>query len=289
MKCAGEGLRDFPAKDDAGHFVLTCDAASLALSDDLIGIQAEIRTKFNQRKHSQSWPFLVSALVALISGILWFWYFLLRRIRELREAIVASSTPYTHTTDHLSAPQMHTSPHAIFLDQYKVAAGEGAFVELKLRLLADKIPSLQRYTHAQRLEDIEAEVATHFGDALSEEDKQTLALCRQLRNKILHCNFSSAREKLEELGIKQQSGGIGRTDLAGMNSSDMRTKVKATIAGEPGTSVPVMASPTTTAGSVFGWLLEVGNAGDLLAAANAFRRASVIVDQLAVVSATEKY
>lgn len=283
VKCVEEGHREFPAKESAGHFVPTCDAASLALLDDLIGIQAEIHAKFNQRRHSQGWPFLVSAVVALISGIPWFWYFLLRRIRELREAIVASNIPLTHYTDHLSMPQMHTSPHAIFLDQYKVAAGEGAFVELKLRLLADKIPSLQKYTHAQKLEDIETEVAAHFRYALSEEDKKTLALCRQLRNKILHCNFSAAREKLAELGIEQQSGGVRRVDLARMSSPEILLKVKDAIAGEPGTSVPVVASPTTTAGSVFGWLIEVGNAGDLVAAANAFRGASVIVDRLAVV------
>jgi hypothetical protein len=42
----------------------------------------------------------------------------------------------------------------MFLEQYKTAAAEGAVVELKLRLLAGKIPALQQYTHQKRLEDI---------------------------------------------------------------------------------------------------------------------------------------
>jgi len=45
------------------------------------------------------------------------------------------------------------SPSEIFFVQYKAAAAEGAAVELKLRFLADKIPALQRYAHAQNLED----------------------------------------------------------------------------------------------------------------------------------------
>ncbi len=179
---------------------------------------------------------------------------------------------------------MQVPPHTIYLDQYKVAAGEGAFVELKLRLLADKLPALQLYAHTQRLEDIEAEVGTYFGSALSDDEKNTLALCRQLRNKILHCNFSVAREKLAELGAKPRAGGVRKVDLAELSPAGMLFKTRDAIAGKPDTSVAVAASPTTDAGNVFGWLLEVGEAGDLLAAIEAFRGAAAIVDRLAVVS-----
>ena len=86
-----------------------------------------------------------------------------------------------------------------------MAAADGAVIELKLRLLADKTPGLQEYAHVQKLEDIEAEVARHFGSSLSEADKKTLSLCRQLRNKVLHCNFRAARDKLEELGRRDTS------------------------------------------------------------------------------------
>jgi hypothetical protein len=74
---------------------------------------------------------------------------------------------------------------ASFLEPFKVAAAEGAVVELKLRLLAGKVPALQKYVHQKKLQDIEDDLAKHFGDALSDDGKETLSLCRQLRNKVL--------------------------------------------------------------------------------------------------------
>jgi len=44
---------------------------------------------------------------------------------------------------------------ALFLDAFKTAAAEGAAVELKVRLLAGKIPALQKHAHRIVLEDIE--------------------------------------------------------------------------------------------------------------------------------------
>ena len=83
---------------------------------------------------------------------------------------------------------------ALFLEPFKAAAAEGAVVELKLRLLAGKVPALQKYAHQKKLEDIEDDLAKHFGDALSADEKETLRLCRQLRNKVLHSDFRAARE-----------------------------------------------------------------------------------------------
>lgn len=177
---------------------------------------------------------------------------------------------------------MESPPHTVFLEQYKFASGEGAVVELKLRLLADKIPSLQKFAHVQRLEDIENEIAQYFGKTLSDKDKNTLALCRQLRNKILHCNFSVARQKLAELGTESPSGGVKKVDLAALNHAQVQSKAEKAIAGNPDTFVYVSDSPTTNAASVFGWLLEVGASGDLIAAVKSFREAAAIVDQLAV-------
>jgi hypothetical protein len=48
---------------------------------------------------------------------------------------------------------------ALFLEPLKAAAAEGAIVELKLRLLAGKVPALQKYAHQKKLEDIEDELA----------------------------------------------------------------------------------------------------------------------------------
>ena len=174
---------------------------------------------------------------------------------------------------------MLSPPHAAFLEQFKLASGEGAAVELKLRLLADKIPTLQRFAHAQKLEDIENEIAQHFDYALSEAEKSTLALCRKLRNKILHCNFSVARERLVDLGAEPQSAGVRKIDLTGISANEIRTKVEQAIVQNQGTTVS--GAPSTQPGSVFGWLLEAGAADDFQKAASAFRNAAAIVDRLA--------
>lgn len=163
---------------------------------------------------------------------------------------------------------------------YKIAAGEGAIVELKLRLLADKIPALQQFAHQQRLQDVETAIAQHFGTVLSAEDMSTLKVCRQLRNKLLHCDFNVAREKLEKLGARPRSGGVRKVDVSGLSGRQMREKLVAAFANSPGTSEIVADIETQKPGSIFGWLLEMGNGGDFQLAENAFIAAAAIVDRL---------
>jgi hypothetical protein len=174
----------------------------------------------------------------------------------------------------------------LFLPEYKAAAAEGAVLELKLRLLADKVPALQSFAHAQRLEDIETQIAQHFGAALTDEKKKTLGLCRTLRNKILHGNFHAAREKLTELGIETQRGGVKTVDLVGLSNNQMTEKITHAIAGAPGSYEPVADTEAKAPGSVYGWLLEAHTAGDFRQAVGAFQQAAVIVDRLAVVPGT---
>src|SRR5271165_2838126 len=101
----------------------------------------------------------------------------------------------------------------LFLERFKAAAAEGAAVELKLRVLAGKVPGLEKYAHQKHLEDIEGELAKHFGAALSVEEKETLRFCRQLRNKVLHSDFYAMREKLKELGQQPGRAGVTKIDF----------------------------------------------------------------------------
>jgi hypothetical protein len=80
----------------------------------------------------------------------------------------------------------------MLLEPFKAAAAEGAALELKLRLLAAKIPKWQHYAYQAKLEDIEADIAQHYVGALSVEEKEVLKLCRQLRNKVLHIDLGVA-------------------------------------------------------------------------------------------------
>jgi len=170
----------------------------------------------------------------------------------------------------------------MFLEPFKTAAAEGAVVELKLRMLAGKIPALKQYVHEKDLSDIEAEVTQHFAASLSVEEKETLRLCRQLRNKVLHSDFRAARGKLNELGIETPSGEVKKIDIPVVTIAEVSRKVREATEGVQG-SFEYVADRSSSSGDVYGWFLEAGSAGDFEKASNAFRQAVVIVDRLSVI------
>jgi hypothetical protein len=170
----------------------------------------------------------------------------------------------------------------MYLEPFKAAAAEAAVVELYLRLLAGKHPALQKYAHQKRLEDIETELVVLFDGSLSVEEKETLRLCRQLRNKVLHTDFCAARGKLNELGIEAASGGVVKIDIPEASIAAISQKIRDVRAGTEGTLV----SDTSSTGDigVFGWFLEAGSAGDFEKARNVFKGAAAIVERLAGLS-----
>jgi len=167
----------------------------------------------------------------------------------------------------------------LFLERFKAAAAEGAAVELKLRVLAGKVPGLEKYAHQKQLEDIEGELGKHFGAALSAEEKETLRLCRQLRNKVLHSDFYAMREKLKELGQQPGRVGVTKIDFPVPTVAEFARKMEAVKAGTEGTVITDTSS--TEAGGIYGWLFEVGGAGDFERACDAFKKSQAIVDRLA--------
>ena len=170
----------------------------------------------------------------------------------------------------------------IFEQQYKDAAAEGALVELRLRLLADKLPDLRSVAHDEKLEKVENLICEHFADALTDDEKAALGLCRQLRNKVLHCDFRAARGKLERLGTDAQRGGAKRVALHGLLGNQMAEKLARAEAGDE-TAFEYVAD-LQGPGTVFAWLIEAGGAGDFNQAAEAFSRASQILHRLACIT-----
>lgn len=169
----------------------------------------------------------------------------------------------------------------MFLEAFKGAAAEGAAVELKLRLLAGKIPALEDYAHQKMLQDIENEIAHHFGMSLSDDEKETLRLCRQLRNKILHSDFRAARVKLHELGMETLPGGVKKIGIPDPSLAAISQKVGDAMIEKGRTFRYVADTSSTDEGGVYGWFLEAGQAGDFQKATDAFRKAATIVDRLA--------
>jgi hypothetical protein len=125
----------------------------------------------------------------------------------------------------------------MFLEPFKAAAAEGAVVELKLRLLAGSIPALQAHAIKQRLEDVENPVIDHFAGSLSAQDAETLRLCRQLRNKVLHADFRAARGRLNELGVETTSGEVKKVDIPVVSVAAIPEKIRGVQAGTEGTFV----------------------------------------------------
>jgi cell division protein FtsL len=74
--------------DLSRYGTLVCDAAELSDLEELKGIQAQIVQTHNDVRSSKKWPYSIAVLVILFSSIPWAWYFLLRRVRELRDVIV---------------------------------------------------------------------------------------------------------------------------------------------------------------------------------------------------------
>src|SRR5258708_606646 len=167
-----------------------------------------------------------------------------------------------------------------FEEQYKAAAAEGARYELRLRLLADKLPEIQQLAHSKRLESIELLIVKHFADALTEGERETLEISRQLRNKILHCDFRPTRNKLQQLGMEPRRGDVKKVNIVGLSRTEIIEKIERAAASVPGTFAYV-ADSGGEAGGVLGWLFELGQADDFKRAASAFARAAAIVDRLA--------
>jgi hypothetical protein len=167
----------------------------------------------------------------------------------------------------------------MFLEPFKAAAAEGAVVELKLRLVAAKVPALQKYAHKKHLESIEDDLAEHFAASLSAEERETLRLCRQLRNKILHTDFRAARDKLNDLGEETQSGGVRKIDIPVVSIAAISEKIAAARAGTEG--VLVGDTSSTAEGTIYGWFLEAASGDIFRKACAAFRSAAAIADRLA--------
>ena len=89
-KCIEEGNQETLAKSFGG--VLVCDPVALVSLDDGRELSRNIQTQLaatqRELKESESWSVPAAVVILLLSCLPWAWYFLLRRVKELREAIM---------------------------------------------------------------------------------------------------------------------------------------------------------------------------------------------------------
>lgn len=153
------------------------------------------------------------------------------------------------------------NPVERYILQYGNAAGWGALLELELRLLAAVTPGLEQHVHARFLEDVEEGICIAHAVRLTEAEIDFLKRVRQLRNKILHCEFRVARALIDDFRGEARVGRVVELNL------ETKTSAKVLEASGP-------------EASIFGWLLELGASGDFADAASAFHKARVLVQRL---------
>lgn len=70
---------------------LLCDPEELSRSNDrseLRGVQGQLVRTQRELLDSEQWPIFVGITIALLMSVPWTWYFILRRLKEIREAIL---------------------------------------------------------------------------------------------------------------------------------------------------------------------------------------------------------
>lgn len=76
------------------------------------------------------------------------------------------------------------------VEVYKNLAAIAAEYEFRLRLLANQTPDLQKYAAKSNFTEIEKKVFKKFQSEISEEERVFLATTPELRNKVIHGEFS---------------------------------------------------------------------------------------------------
>ena len=183
--------------------------------------------------------------------------------------------------EFVPAPQLQ----AIY-EQYAVAAGHAALVELKLRLLASRTPGLERAAVKQHLEDVEEKLAAAYPNYIPDESLDLLKKSRGLRNKLLHADFEHAKRKLSDLGGGPRDGGVRRIDLG--DARDASSIIERIAEGLAGGGTPVSSTNSTVEGTIFGWLLETAQSGVLVDSISVFKQVEQFIDHVIDASAREE-
>lgn len=165
---------------------------------------------------------------------------------------------------------------------FKTASGEAALFELRLRMLAGNTPVLQDLPIDANLAAVRDALVEQRQSDVSGRDADVLLQACRLRNKLLHCEFSEARKRLDEADPKHRGGGGAQLDVGGLDAAAMSERIAmATAGGDAGLTL-LTGTKTKTHRDVYGWLLEMHGANEFQEAGKIFRDATSILDRLSV-------
>lgn len=164
---------------------------------------------------------------------------------------------------------------AIAESKFKLASGEAALFELRMRMLAGTLTGIQDKKIDISLGELCTTLCQYYEKYLTAEQARLLKLACTLRNKMLHCEFSTARRKLNEINPQTRGGGVSRLDFG----TDVG-KVLDAIAGRDVGQRPIADTTTRTLRDVFGWLQDFHRAEEFAEATSLFEQANNLLNQL---------
>ena len=134
-------------------------------------------------------------------------------------------------------------------DLFEKVVGKAGLFELRGRLLAGRTSGLEGYSCCEKFYDTETQLLQYFDSKLTDSEKVILSNARKIRNKLLHCDFSPATDRIEKLIGKSLDGGVIHLNLDDYKATPVK-----------GQSNP----------SLFGSFLEFWNSGALEEAYDVF-------------------
>ena len=184
----------------------------------------------------------------------------------------------------------------VAFDAFSEVGKHAVIVELSMRLMANKIPELKAYAHANRISETEAALLPYLVEKnlMTEAEKSHLEFSRKIRNKIFHCEFETAVKLIEELrGKPLQKGIVTGAKIDELEGKDILEKILNFASGvQSGKAVKgsfkVEESTTVDAG-IFGWLLEAHAKGALNEGISVVRESVSVLDRVFNIMAKQDY
>lgn len=171
--------------------------------------------------------------------------------------------------------------------QFKNASGEVATFELRMRILAGNISPTRDYKIRTDLSKLIEPISLYFQSTLMAKEKEFLEKVCKLRNKLLHCEFSTARECLNDIEPKIRNGEVKAINIEGLNDAEARAKIIQVIAGTEVGQTKGADTETSTHKDIYGWLLDYQQANGFEETAKIFQQANSILERLVLKLANE--
>lgn len=166
-------------------------------------------------------------------------------------------------------------PSDALIAVFREAAGWAAAYELAMRMLADRTSGLEALSLAKSFQQVEDAVRAHFKVHLTQADDHLLDNIRPIRNKLLHGELRTARERMAQMGHPPGPQRISKAVLPPLSSLTLESFAAAVESAAP------LGENEPQEGNLFGWLLQSVTDGSLAMATSLFRKALALVERLA--------